>query len=193
METASPVFGWDSGFSMPELQACIHEAGRRNLSELGQRLGRIRRGEELLGAAAMIYDFLLTQDKQRVDDVAQQMADRFHDGLGWLDVANLVQEFGQSGGRLTDIAQSLKQGNFAAACRGLLEQNAAVMRERGGSAWIVLKDERLDVRFLEEGGELPTFEAVRHPWVHTYFLNALKRIGGWVYHGCTGRDENGTE
>ena len=37
----------------------------------------------------------------------------------------------------------------------LIEQNDEVMRQRGGSAWIVLKEDTLDVRFLEEGGELP--------------------------------------
>jgi hypothetical protein len=153
--------------------------------ELTDRLDRIRRAEELLGTAAMLHDFLLTQDKQTLGRVAKQMADRFGHGLEWLNVVDLKEAFGSSSERLTRLAECLKKGDFTGACRRLIEQNDAVMRERGGSVWIVLKGDCLDVRFLDQDGELPDRSTIRAPWVHTYFLNALKRIGGWIYHGQT--------
>lgn len=186
-------FGWGKEFSLRELTACVTEAERRGDTELRDGLDRIRRAEELLGTAAMLYDFLLTQDKQTVDSVAKRMALPLSNGLKWLNVANLKPAFGSGGARLTQIAECLVQGDFKGACRGLIEQNEAVMRERGGSAWVVVKDDRLDVRFLEEGADLPDRSALRKPWVHTYFLNALKRIGGWVYYGHYGGDEDGEQ
>ena len=193
MEAVNSPPGWSQEFALPELRACTKEAQRRKYVELNEKLDRICRAEELLGAAAMLYDFLLTQDKQTVAAVSQRMAECFRGGLKWLDVTDLISAFGPAGEQLGQIADSLRQADFVAACRGLINQNAAVMRERGGSAWIVLKDDRLDVRFLQEGRSLPTLDAIRQPWVHTYFLNAMKRIGGWVYHGQTGSDEDGAE
>ena len=113
--------------------------------------------------------------------------------MSWLDVADLKLKFGESGERLVGLADRLAFGDYVAACRTLIEQNEAVMRQRGGSAWIVLKGENLDVRFGEEGGKLPEGTEIRNPWVHTYFLNALKRVGACVYYGLAGGDEDGAE
>ncbi|TVS07939.1 MAG: hypothetical protein EA424_29190 [Planctomycetaceae bacterium] len=68
-----------------------------------------------------------------------------------------------------------------------------VMRQRGGNAWMVLKDEALDVRFGEEGGCLPRRDGLQKPWRHTYFLNALKRVGACVYYGLAGDGEDGAD
>jgi len=184
---------WSDEFDMAHLHACIELARSRGHNELADRLDRIRRAEELLGAAAMLYDFLLTQDKQPIDTVAKEIAQAFGDGLSWLNVADLCPVFGESAERLVSLAQHLAGGRYAAACRTLIEHNDEVMRQRGGNAWIVLKQDTLEVRFLEEGGNLPTLKEIQHPWVHTYFLNALKRVGACVYHGQTGGDEDAAE
>jgi hypothetical protein len=184
---------WDEEFSMTDLRLCIAEAEKSQDAELAAKLDRIRRAEELLGAAAMLYDFLLEQNKQPLDKVSREMAKKFGEGLTWLNVADLKPVFGQSCERLERLSVFLKQADYASACRELVDQNAAVMRERGGSAWIVLNDDKLDVRFLDEGADLPALKVIRQPWVHSYFLNALKRVGGCVYCGQSGGDEDAGE
>lgn len=184
---------WENEFSMGELRRCIAEARRRGDEELAGRLDRVRRAEELLGAAAMLYDFLLRQNNQSLGTVVRQIATGVGGPLTWLNVADLKPAFGSAAERLERLAASLLQGDFAEACRGLIGLNEAVMSERGGSAWIVLKDDKLDVRFLEAGGDLPEPEEIRQPWAHTYFLNALKRVGGCVYHDHFGGDEDGAD
>jgi hypothetical protein len=186
-------YGWEKPFSLRELTGCITEAHRIGDVDLEDRLDRIRRAEEFLGAASMLHGFLLTQDKQTISRVARQMTDKFGHGLEWLHVVDLKDAFGSSSGRLTRLAECLKDGDFTGTCRGLIEQNDAVMHERGGSAWIVLKADRLDVRFLDEDGELPDLNTIREPWVHTYFLNSLKRIGSWIYYGQRRPDEYGDQ
>jgi hypothetical protein len=119
---------------MAELLACIELSRSRGHNELADRLDRIRRPEELLGAAAMLYDFLLTQDKQPLDTVAKEIAQSLGDGLSWLNVADLCPVFGDSAERLVSLAQHLAGGRYAAACRTLIEHNDEVMRQRGGSA-----------------------------------------------------------
>ncbi len=175
-------YRWNEELTMVEVRACIGESQRHDDAELAEKLDRICRAEELLGAAAMLYAFLLTQDKQCLSAVSQQMADAFDPGLNWLDVSGLGLAFGRAADRLERIAHCLVRGDYEAAVRGLIDRNATVMRDRGGSAWIVLKDDMLDVRLLEEGGNLPSRQKIRHPWVHTYFLNALKHLGGCIYH-----------
>ena len=71
-QLAVPGVRWGDEFGMAELLACIDEARTRGHGELAGRLDRIRRAEELLGAAAKLYDFLLTQDKQTMDTVAKR-------------------------------------------------------------------------------------------------------------------------
>ena len=178
---------------MAELQACVQAANGREDAELSAKLDRIRRAEELLGAASMLFGFLLTQDRQPLSRVSDRLARRFGAGLKWLDMTGLQPGFNSSADQLQRIADSLSAGDYAPACRALIDRNASVMRQRGGSAWIVLKEDELDVRFREESADLPTIEAVRHPWVHTYFLNALKRVGGAVYHHQVQGDEDGSE
>jgi len=193
VNSPSRKFSWDVEFDMKELGACIGDATARGYGELAGTLDRIRRTEELLGTAAQLYDFLLTQANQPLDTVAGTMSRQFDQGLNWLRVADLKPTFGESGERLAGLAERLASGDYAGACKALLAQNDAVMRQRDGRAWIVLKDGTLDVRLIEEGGNLPTHEDLRHPWVHTYFLNALKRVGACVYHGVAGGDDDAAQ
>lgn len=186
-------FGWDREFSMAELQACLRAAGSRDDAELSAKLDRVRRAEELLGAASMLFSFLLTQDRQPLNRVSERFSTQFGTGLKWLDLRGLQASFNSSADQLQRIADALAGGDYATACRALIDRNASVMRQRSGSAWIVLKEDELDVRFREESADLPTIEAIRHPWVHTYFLNALKRVGGAVYHHQMQGDEDGAE
>ena len=76
VNSPSKGFRWGDEFGMEELLACIDEATARDHSELAGKLDRIRRAEELLGNAAKLYDFLLTQDKQAINTVAGRMAER---------------------------------------------------------------------------------------------------------------------
>ena len=178
---------------MAELRSCIRVAESRQDAELSAKLSRICRAEELLGAASMLFDFLLTQDRQPLAKVAERLSTRFGAGLNWLNLADLQAAFSPSPDQLQQIGDALAGGNYATACRALIDRNAGVMRQRGGSPWILLKEDELDVRFREDSADLPALQAMRHPWVHTYFLNALKRVGGAVYHHQLQGDEDGAE
>jgi hypothetical protein len=193
MNAPGSRFGWDQEFSMAELRACIRAAESRQDAQLSAKLSRICRAEELLGAASMLFSFLLTQDRQPLTKVSERLSTRFGTGLNWLNLTDLQAAFSASPDQLQEIGDALAGGNYATACRVLIDRNAGVMRERGGSPWIVLKEDELDVRFREDSSDLPTVQAMRHPWVHTYFLNALKRVGGAVYHHQLQGDEDGAE
>lgn len=192
VNSRSKGFRWRDEFGMVELRACIEEAAARGDSELAANLDRICRAEELLGAAATVYDYLLTRADQPMNSVADEISRKLGKRLDWLNVDDLKPKFGASGERLVGLAERLACGEYAEACHTLIEQNKAVMDQRDGSAWIVLKGDRLDVRVPAEDRDLPTRKDIRSFWVHTYFLNALKRVGACVYHGLVGGGEDGT-
>jgi hypothetical protein len=193
LNTRSNAIGWDREFDMPELHACIEHAKTQGFHELADKLDRTRRAEELLGNAAILYDFLLTRNQQTLSHVAEEMLKELNAGYAWLNVDDLKPAFGESGERLVRLANELACGDYPAACRTLIQQNETVMRHRGGSAWMVLKDGHLEVRFGEESGFLPDPDDLRKLWRHTYFLNSLKRVGACVYHGLAGDAEDAAD
>ncbi len=193
VNSTSNSFGWNREFYMPELHACIEHARMHGFHELADKLDKIRRAEELLGNAAILYDFLLTRNQQTLNHVAEEIRGELSTGYSWLNVDDLKPTFGEAGERLVRLANELARGDYPAACRTLIEQNETVMRHRGGSAWTVLKDGHLEVRFGEEGGCLPDRRKLQQPWKHTYFLDALKRVGACVYHGLAGDGEDAAE
>jgi hypothetical protein len=193
VNTRSNAFGWDREFDMQELHACVGQAAVHGFHELAGKLDCIRRAEELLGNAAILYDFLLTRNKQNLGHVAEEMAKELDSGYRWLNADGLKPFFGESNERLVRLANQLVCREYQAVCRTLIEQNETVMRQRGGTAWMVLKDDDLEVRFGEEGGRLPDRDELQEPWRHTYFLDSLKRVGACVYHGLTGAGEDAAD
>ena len=181
-------FHWADEFSMGELIACADEARQRGDDELAEKLDRIRRAEQLLGAAEMLYGYLLNQDNQDIGRVVAVMRQNCGE-LPWLDVCGIG--FAAWNERLGRLAGCLRSGDYETAGQLLIEQNKEVMRERGGSAWIVLKGNCLEVRLQGESNDLPEAEDLSNPWAHTYFLGALKRVGAGAYYGQREGDENG--
>jgi len=86
-------FGWDQEFAMAELRGCIRAAESRQDTELSAKLSRICRAEELLGAASMLFNFLLTRDRQPLARASERLSTRFGAGLNWLNLTDLQGAF----------------------------------------------------------------------------------------------------
>jgi hypothetical protein len=183
-------FRWNHEFSMKELMACIDQAPQPGDSDLKNRLDRVRRCEELLGLSARLFDYLIGQDGQAMTAVAAAIRQAWPAPPSWLEVSDLKDVFDVGGSEVPDrmfrLAEHLRSGDYQRACKVLLEQNAEVMRSRGGGPWIVLDKDIVKVRYREQAGRLPGADELRSLWVHTYFLNSLKRLGGQVYYGQVG-------
>ena len=76
------------------------------------------------------------------------------------------------------LGHALASGDYAAALSLLIDQNRAVMLARGGAApWVEIRDSKLHVRFLDEGGgQLPTRAELPSLWTNTYFLDSLRTV-----------------
>ena len=190
-------FGWDREFSAIELAACIAQARKTGDSDLTNRLDRVRRCEELLGLSARLFDYLIGQDGQSLTAVAATIKREWRSPPGWLEVSDLTDAFAVGGsevpGRMLRLAEHLRSGDNSQVCRVLLEQNVAVMRDRGGGPWIVLDKDILKVRYREQPGEIPMADTLHSLWEHTYFLNSLKSLGSQVYHDQVGGGADGEE
>jgi hypothetical protein len=198
VSTARPdQFGWDREFSMLELMACIERARRAGDSDLADRLNRVQRCEELLGLSARLFDYLIGQDGQALTAVTATIKQAWLSPPSWLEVSDLTDAFAVGGAEVPDrmllLTGHLRSGDYQQVCRLLLEQNKAVMKERGGGPWIVLEKDVLKVRYREQAGQLPAADKLRSLWEHTYFLNSLKSIGGQVYYGQVGGESDGEE
>ena len=83
----------------------------------------------------------------------------------------------ESARRWLAIGGALSQGDYATAIKHLIDRNGEVMAMRGGAApWVVIRDGKLDVRFVAEAGNLPTREELPAHWIHSYFLDSLRMV-----------------
>jgi hypothetical protein len=79
--------------------------------------------------------------------------------------------------RIVALAHSLRVGNYADVIRIAADQNAEVMKTRGGAPWLAIERGRLKVRLREESGFLPEARELPALWINTYFINSLKALG----------------
>jgi hypothetical protein len=86
--------------------------------------------------------------------------------------------------RLGRLAEALYSDHYDEAVELLLDQNRAVMQERGGDAWVKRKGGRIDVRLSADARDLPSGEDVPSLWMYNYFLNSLKQIGFEIERGA---------
>jgi hypothetical protein len=79
---------------------------------------------------------------------------------------------------------ALDSGDYESLVRRLIEQNAAVMRDRGGaSPWVVLENDRLRIRFRDEVEDLPPKEELPQLWSSPYFLDSLRAVAAELRDG----------
>jgi hypothetical protein len=130
---------------------------------------------------------LLASEGQTLAEAASVVKRQWGASLRTIDVdatakleSELVDASGESetGRRWVKLARCLASGEYEAALRLLMEQNAFVMKVRAGAGpWLDLNKRLLRVRLrdddvanLPDKGELPTF------WRHSYFIDSLRTV-----------------
>ncbi|WP_242352134.1 MULTISPECIES: hypothetical protein [unclassified Anaeromyxobacter] len=147
---------------------------------LAHRLDRIRACESVVAPAAALFGYVQGCDRQPLAEVAARTAKVWKHGAPIdLDAVRAIRdELGAaldgSADRWVAIAEALAPGDHLAAIELVLQQNRAVMQDRGGSAWIEKVGGKLDVRFHEDEQDLPSPSELKDLWRFPYFLDALR-------------------
>lgn len=178
-------------FSMAELRRIILRCERNGNVDLLEKLGDIQNVELVIAPLGRLFSFVLARDDQQLAAVAREVKEVWKDMRGALPVDLFKETLHKAGSvldgeqliRLSRLAELVAAGDYKEAIKVLIEQNEAVMRARGGDAWLAIKGTRLDVRLAEESADLPAGRALKGLWVSTYFLNALKAVGTAVVKG----------
>ena len=152
---------------------------------LAERLQRIDDLESFLAPARLAFSFLLS----RHGSTAKSVGDEIGKAWGKLKaiprerLKDLEPEISKAsgdpkaGGRWTAIALALSDGAHEEVVRLLIDHNALVMRARNGAAgWVRFERGCLDVRFVDETGELCEGGSVPNLWRNNYFLDPLVGI-----------------
>lgn len=178
----------DFTFNAHTLRQLAREArGKRSEAEqLAFRLDRIRTCESLIAPASMLFAYLLGQDGQALDKVANRIRKHWGKSIGTIDqgaVEKLVDELNgpvadkAMSARWLKVSAALSEGDYREAMRLLVEQNGAVMHERGGSApWVGVQRGNLKVRFQDEAASLPRCDDLPRLWRFPYFLDSLRAV-----------------
>ena len=181
----------DEPFSMNDLTALLKHARTHGQAELARRLLQIQVAESVFAPAAYMFNFMLVRDGQTIDKIANEIRQAWGAKLRNIDPAAFAQVLEtlheevetSARARLMQLAISLAEGDYQKALEVLVAQNQAVMKSRGGSAWVTLKGETISVGFKENAGVLPARANLPLLWMNSYFLNALKMIGYQVEGG----------
>jgi hypothetical protein len=159
--------------------------------DLGDRLEIILAVEAMLSLSISIFAYASQQPGARVSDVAAELEAHFSEASTILTPAQMscMREVGRSApelmravgdkggatGRWLQIAEALHEQRWEDCVRLLIEQNAAVSRDRGASVgWLdVSARGTLDVRLAVGGYELPAAAEASRGWGNSYFLDNL--------------------
>lgn len=151
---------------------------------LAEDLGRILVVESVLAPAGVVFDFLQTQNHQKVGDIARRLDEEWPNGIPNISLPDLSNQLPQmaetSGAKISEIikacAEAMGGQDYGNAVSLLIKWNEAIMEKRGTGPWILEKSGRLDVRYRGEGRELPEAEALPDLWRNSYFIDALFTI-----------------
>ncbi len=172
-------------FSMLELKEIIRQTSATGDLDLAEKLQHIQQVETVIAPVGRLFNYLLDQNGQTIDEVAGVLKKELG-SLNHLDPVAFRQALGTMKDieadiqtRLVGLAEALQAGSYAQAIELMLEQNEAVMKGRGGAAWIRLKNRELEVRFKDEreSRKLPERDELPNLWINTYFIDSLKSIG----------------
>jgi len=182
-------FGPDKPLDLAQTQLLVDLARTRGAGGVADKLQDIIHAEHLLGPTELLFRWLLTQDRQSVEDVVAQLH-RSLEPLGFAEKAldELIGPPAEASYQgiemprlLADIRTALVVGDWARAVPTLVELNARIMKCRGGAPWVYLRDGKLDVRLGEDTAALPHAGAVKDRLVHSYYLDPMRRlILAWV-------------
>jgi hypothetical protein len=174
-------------FSLKHLAEAIKRARAKGLVELAELLSKIRKLEALLVPMSSLFAFVQRRDGTKLSDVASQARKTWGKRLSGVEPAAIDEMGGDieavygdraAGQRLGALASDLATGRYDAAIERVLEHNAFVMSQRGGTeAWVALSGGRLDVRYRDEGIDaLPSTGDLGQAWRDGFYLDPLKSI-----------------
>lgn len=149
---------------------------------LARYLERIRVCESVIAPMSMLFSFLLGLDGCPGKTATDRLKSLWGDGLA-LDADAFVDLRGEIGGgdadtgeRWVRIAQAAASGSYAELVDLALQQNAAVMKIRGGAPWCTVENGRFVVKFRDEEGDPPNAREVKGLWRFPYFMDSLRTV-----------------
>jgi hypothetical protein len=143
-------------------------------TELDTRLEDIQATERLLVACNNVFNYLRRLDGEKLDTISQTLTDRY--SYQHID-ESLPLNSVPRGETLANIRTAFLTGDNTAVINQLIDLNAAVMRYRGGAAWVERETgNRLKVRIPSENAELLSQAELESHWDYDYFLNSYLGI-----------------
>jgi hypothetical protein len=167
------------------LRAFAKEAGAAGGAgePLAYHLERIRTCESVLAPAAYLFSFVQGFDGKTIDLVAARVREQWGTSVRFVSISEVQElhaEFRDIREDIADrwigFAETLVQGDYASAIGLLIQQNEATMQMRGGAAWVVDRQGRLNVRVRDEQGTIPPRQELATLWRFPYFLDSLLAI-----------------
>lgn len=179
-------FRWNGAFDFYELIEVVKRAQESGENSLASSLEPVRIIEPVLAASSRLFGFLLKRNEASLEDIVQEVRARWGravkhvepDGVEYLH--SRIEDAAMAQGsaeRIVALAHSLRVGNYADVIHIATDQNAEVMKTRGGAPWLAIERGRLKVRLREESGFLPESRELPALWINTYFINSLKALG----------------
>ncbi len=150
---------------------------------LADRLLRIQVCESVLAPTSVLFTHLLGLEGKTLDATTKRIREAWGSRLSTIDVEAFTELRGEiaagdatTGERWIGIARALAAGQYRELVDLLLAQNKSVMTTRGGAPWIELRDQKLNVRFQDEQGDIPDREEIAQLWRFPYFLDSLRTV-----------------
>lgn len=178
---------WKREFDYAELIELTQTARALQKDRLAQSLQNILDIEPLLSCLNRIFLFSINRKGATVEEVASVLRNQWGEELSHIQsnaiealepkLADDIRLGTKQAKLLTKLAQLLRSGEYEEAIRSVFEQNALVMKDRGGSAWVELKNNKIDVHLRSETADLPSADKLPMLWTNPYFLNTMKNIG----------------
>lgn len=163
----------------------LRDEARSVDAELAIRLDRIGRIEAVLAPSMSLFDFMLTRNRRELDELAEELAERWGAFVPNIDVEknqDLLDDVGSIWsvavrGCFDRVQRGLSGGSYRQGLSALLEWHRTVMNSRGGASWVqVGEDGKLDVRYRGAEQELPSGDDLPELWRNGYFIDSLKAI-----------------
>lgn len=147
-------------------------------------LENIRSTERLLAPVVALFDHIQGSEGQSLARVAETVRKQWGRRMPTINVEAIcglepyfrdASGSPESGRRWVELGEALASGTYDEAVKGLLAQNAAVMKLRAGAGpWVQLETGKLRVSYQDEYlGMLPEREELASLWRHSYFLDSL--------------------
>lgn len=163
--------------------------------DLRGRLEAVLACESLLAPAVKVFSYVSQQHGVPVEDVVATLERHFDPAPTLLEAPTLGRlrhlyrtepdllttfrdDSGEGEDRWLRIGDALHRKDFRALILLLMQQNALVSRDRGGSVgWVTVNSKsNLDVNLVDRGHDLPQPEDVAGLWVNPYFLDNLAQM-----------------